>query len=210
MIKFPRFLIYLCVLLVSNGVVEAKKGLSLRGGFLRDTPRQDVFEDMESGVGYIAGIGYEFFEFAGADLGVMHSTHEFRLGVRGNAVVNDKAEKTALFIRARFLPLKTAQNEIELGAGPAFYSITGNTETAVLPFPGEEGFSGWGYTIGLDLRHFATDNLAVSFYFSANMVKYNKQTLNTRDVEPPTRLPRGDSYCWGLNLFYRIGNFDKD
>ena len=137
---------------------------------MRDSPRQDVFEDMEPGVGYIAGIGYEFIDRVGFDLGVMHSTHEYRYGLRGNAIVNDEAEKTAIAIRARFMPLKKENYEIEIGGGPAFYSITGNIEAAGNLPPLEEGFSGWGYTAGIDLRHFATENLAFSFNFAMNFV----------------------------------------
>lgn len=208
--RFIAFCISFYLLFVSIEIAIAEKGLSIRGGFLRDSPQQEVFDDMEAGVGYIASLGYEVFEKVGVDLGVMHSTHEFRLGLRGNAIVNEKAEKTAIFVRGRFLPLKTERYEIELGAGPAFYSITGNTEAPEFLFPGEEGFSGWGYTAGLDLKHFATENLAITFYISANIVKYNDQTFNSGPVKPPTRLPRGDSISWGLTLFYRIVNIKLD
>lgn len=205
MIRFPIFCISFWLLIVSNELANAEKGLSIRGGFLLDTPKQEVFEDMESGVGYVGSIGYEFIEKVGFDLGVMHSTHEFRVGLRGPAIMKDKAEKTAIFIRGRFLPLKTELYEIELGAGPAFYSISGNTEAAEFIYPGEEGFSGWGYTVGLDLKHFTSRSLAITIYLSANIVKYSDQSFNSRDVEPPTRLPRGNSFSWGLTLFYRIG-----
>ncbi len=210
MVKFFTFFISFCVLFVSIEIANAEKGLSIRGGFLRDTPRQEVFDDMEAGVGYIASMGYEVFERFGADLGVMHSTHEYRLGLRGRAVMNDKAEKTAIFVRGRYLPLKTEQYEIELGAGPAFYSISGNVEPEDFGIPGEMGFNGWGYTAGLDLKHFATKNLAVTFYISANIVKYSKQTFNTINIAEPSRLPRGDSISWGLTLFYRIGKVSLD
>lgn len=206
--KSLSFLITICLLIVSTDMALAEKGLSIRGGLLRDSPRQETFKDMEPGVGYVAGIGYEFIDRAGLDLSVMHSTHEYRYGLRGRAVVTDKADKTAICIKARFLPLKTPQYEIEISAGPAFYSISGNIDSTEFTIPGLEGFSGWGYTGGLDLRHFATENLAITFYLSANFVKYNKQSFNSRTVEPPTRLPHGDSFCWGLTLFYRIGKFD--
>jgi hypothetical protein len=206
--KSLSFFITVCLLIVSTDMAVAEKGLSIRGGLLRDSPRQETFEDMEPGVGYVAGIGYEFIERAGFGLSVMHSTHEYRYGLRGRAVVTDKADKTAICIRARFLPLKTEQYEIEIGAGPAFYSISGNIDSTQFSIPGLEGFSGWGYTAGLDLRHFVTENLAITLYLATNIVKYNKQSFNSRPVEPPTRLPRGNSFCWGLTLFYRIGKFD--
>ena len=210
MVRFFTFCISFFLLFVSIEIAYAKKGLSIRGGFIRDTPKQDVFDDMEAGIGYIGSLGYEFFESIGADLGVLHSTHEYRLGLRGNAVVNDKADKTAIFIRGRFLPLKTEKYEIELDAGPAFYSITGNVEPEDFGIPGEMGFNGWGYTAGLDLKHFATENLAITLYFSANIVKYSKQTFNTNTIAEPSRLPRGDSFSWGLTLFYRIGKINLD
>lgn len=175
---------------------------------MHDTPKHEVFDDIESGVGYIGSIGYDIFERFGADLGVMHSTHEFRSGLRGNAVINDEADKTAIFIRLRVLPLKTTQNEIQIGAGPAFYSTSGRIVIPEYNLPGEEGFNGWGYTVGLDLKHFATENLAVTLYLSANIVKYNKQTFNTIELISPSRLPRGDSISWGLTIFYRIGKIN--
>lgn len=210
MVSFFGFCLSFCLLFVSIKVANAEKGLSIRGGFLSDSPRQEVFDDMEAGVGYIGSMGYEIIEKFGADLGVMHSTHEYRLGLRGPAVVNDKAEKTAIFVRGRYLPLKTEKYEIELGAGPAFYSISGNVEPEDFGIPGEMGFNGWGYTAGLDLKHFATKNLAVTFYISANIVKYSKQSFNTSTIAEPTRLPRGDSISWGLTLFYRIGKINLD
>ncbi len=177
---------------------------------MHDTPKQEVFEDMEAGIGYVAGIGYEFIEKVGFDLGVMHSTHEYRLGMRGQAIMKDKADKTAIFIRGRFLPMKTKQYEIELGAGPAYYSIAGNVEAEDDGISGEMGFYGWGYTAALELKHFASKNLAVTFYISTNIVKYGKQTFNTLTVAEPTRLPRGNSISWGLTLFYRIGKISLD
>ncbi|UCC78930.1 MAG: hypothetical protein JSW64_11695 [Candidatus Zixiibacteriota bacterium] len=195
---------------MSNELASAEKGLSIRGGFLHDTPKQEVFEDMESGIGYVASIGYEFIEKVGFDLGVIHSTHEYRLGLRGSAIMKDKADKTAIFLKGRFLPLKTEQYEIELGAGPAFFSISGNTEAEEFIIPGEEGFSGWGYTASLDLKHFASRSLAITLYLSTNIIKYSNQTFNSRSVEPPTRLPRGNSFSWGLTLFYRIGKISLD
>jgi len=179
--------------------------LSIRGGILHDTPKQETFDDIEAGMGYVASIGYDVFERFGADLGVMHSTHEFRVGLRGRAVMKDKAEKTAIFFRGRCLPLKTSRYEIQFGAGPAFYSITGDVEPGDSGLPGEKGYSGWGFTAGLDLKHFATENLAVTFYLSANIVEYSKETYNSATVTVPTDLPRGDSISWGLTLFYRIG-----
>jgi len=191
--------------LVSINMAEAQKGLSIRGGLLHDTPQQEVFVDIEPGVGYIADIGYDFFERIGAELGVMHSTHEFRAGLRGPAVVTNKAEKTAIFIKGRFLPLKTGKYEIQLGIGPAFYSIAGDIEAEEGGIPGELGFTGWGYIAALDLKHYVTENLAVTFYLSANIVKYSKQTFNSLNISNPSRLPRGNSFSWGLTLFYRIG-----
>jgi hypothetical protein len=203
--KFWIFCISFCLLFVSIKTAEANKGLSIRGGLLHDTPKQETFDDIEAGVGYIASIGYDFFERIGADLGVMHSTHEFRVGLRGRAVVNDKAEKTAIFLRGRYLPLKTSRYEIQIGAGPAYYSIAGDVEPEDLGLPGEKGYNGWGFTAGLDLKHFATDNLAITFYLSANIVRYDKETYNSATIAAPTDLPRGDSISWGLTLFYRIG-----
>jgi hypothetical protein len=193
---------------VSTKVVNAEKGLTIRGGLLDDFPQHEVYDDIKSGIGYIGSIGYDVFEKFGADLGVMHSTHEYRAGLRGSAVVVDKADKTAIFFRLRYLPLKSSQYEIEVGAGPAYYSTSADIEVEELALPGEEGFSGWGYTLGVDLKHFATDNLAITLYLSANIVKYSKQTFNTIELLSPSRLPRGDSFSWGLTIFYRIGKIN--
>jgi len=209
--KFTILRITLGLLFVSIGIAKAEKGLSIRGGILSDTPKYEVYDDMETGIGYIGSIGYDFFERIGADLGVMHSTHEFRAGLRGNAVMVDKADKSAIFLRMRFLPLKTKQNEIQVGIGPAFYNTAANIVDENTSFPYEEGFHGWGYTAGVDLKPFATENLAITLYLSANIVKYSKQTINGLENPEPTRpLPRGNSFSWGLTIFYRIGKFKLD
>jgi hypothetical protein len=206
--KIVIIYVTLGLLIVSIGTANAEKGLTIRGGLLHDTPKYEVFDDMEAGVGYIGSIGYDLFEKFGADLGVMHSTHEYRVGLRGSAVIVDKADKTAIFFRLRYLPLKSSQYEIEVGAGPAYYSTSADIEIEELALPVEEGFDGWGYTLGVDLKHFATDNLAITLYLSANIVKYSKQTVNTIELLSPSRLPRGDSFSWGLTIFYRIGKIN--
>jgi hypothetical protein len=206
MSNFRVIFITFLLLIVSINRGHAQKGLTIRGGFLHDSPGTEVFEDMKPGVGYIGSLGYDIFNKLGGDLGVMHSTHEFRAGLVGYSVLSDKAEKTAIFIRARYSPLVTEKYQIQLGAGPAFYSIAGDVAIPGIGLPYEEGFSGWGYTAGVDLMHFATENLAITFYLSANIVKFNKQTFNSSTLREPTRLPRGDSISWGLTLFYKIGN----
>lgn len=204
--NFRVIFITSALILVSINTGYARKGLTIRGGLLHDSPRTNVFEDIDPGMGYIGSLGYDIYWRFGADLGVMHSTHEFRAGLRGNAVLIDNAEKTSFFIRGRFSPLKMEKYEIQIGAGPTYYGITGDMITSYgLPY--EEGYSGWGYTAGVDFMHFATENLAITVYLAANIVKFSKQTLNSSTVKPPTRLPRGDSFSWGLTLYYRIGKF---
>jgi len=206
--KITILRITLGLLFVSIGIANAEKGLSIRGGILSDTPKYEVYDDMETGIGYIGSIGYDFFDRIGADMGVMHSTHEYRAGLRGYAVLVDKADKTAIFFRMRFLPLKTRLNEIQVGIGPAFYSTAADIVIEGIGLPVEEGFNGWGYTAGIDLKHFATENLAITLYLSANIVKYSKQTINSLETSNPSRLPRGNSFSWGLTVFYRIGKIN--
>jgi hypothetical protein len=67
--KFTIFRITLGLFFVSIGIARAEKGLSIRGGILSDTPKYEVYDDMETGIGYIGSIGYDFFERIGADMG---------------------------------------------------------------------------------------------------------------------------------------------
>ena len=208
--KIPAIILLTSILLcVSINIGYAQKGLTIRGGLLHDSPGTEVFDKIDDGMGYIGSLGYDLIAGFGADVGVMHSTHEFRAGVRGYSVLSSNAEKTAFFMRACYTPWKSEKIEIRAGAGPAFYTISADMEDT-LGFPYEAGFSGWGYTAGADFMHFVTENLAITLYLSANFVKFNKQTFNSSTLEVPDRLPRGDSFSWGLTLFYRIGKLKFD
>ncbi len=184
----------------------ADNGFSIRGGILHDTPSDKPYKDLTSGFGYIGSLGYDFIDAAGFEVGVMHSTHDFYLGVISNVVIEDKAEKTTFFIKGRVVPWKYKKTELALGAGPAFFDISGKRLYG--PSSGQrfdEGFSGWGYLLNLDLRTYLGDHLAGTFYLSANFIGYSKYSILNLDTAYNGKLPGGDSISWGLTLFYRIG-----
>lgn len=192
----------------SADISFGKTGFIIRGGLLSDSPSNEVFQDMQPGIGYVAGFGYDFFPGIGLDIGVLNSTHEYRIGVTGNAVRNNNAEKTSFFIRAHYSPLKSGDYEILLGAGPSYYSING-----VLRYYYDEvnynnydkSYNGWGFTAGADFMYYATENFAFTFYVMANIVKYSQQSVNPFNPDDRIEVPRGDSMGLGFTLFYRIG-----
>ena len=185
----------------------AQKGFSIRGGLLHDSPSTEVFREMDSGVGYIGSFGFDFFDRAGLELGVLHSTHDYIFNIEAGAVREKEAEKTTLFIKARAIPYRIGKAEIVLGIGPALFDINGfrlyTIGTSTFEF--EDGFSGWGVVTSIDLRYFVSDGLALTFYLSGNFVKYSEFTINTADTPYSGDFPRGDSVCWGLTVFHRIG-----
>jgi hypothetical protein len=202
------FLAALSIAVYSADISYGKTGFFIRGGLLNDSPRKEVFQDMESGIGYMAGLGYDFFPRIGLDIGVLNSTHEYRVGVSGNAVRNDNAEKTSFFIRAHYSPLKSGEYEILLGGGPSYYSINGTLRYYYDEenyYIYDKSYNGWGLTAGVDLMYYATENLAITFFALANFIEYSQQSVNPINPDDRIEVPRGDSMGLGIALFYRIG-----
>ena len=201
----PKIVLTLLFIMVINSPIVAQQGFSIGGGLLYDVPQSEIFDEIEPGFGFIGGLGYDFHDRYGAELGVFHTSHTFRLSTEGSAIREDKSEQNAIFIKGRAIPYRKDKIEVVASAGPAFYSIYANQRSESYITEYEEEFSGIGIITGLDLRYYATDNLAVSLYFIGNFVKYTKKTQNSLTVENPGGLPRGDSIGWGLSIFYRIG-----
>ncbi len=173
-----------------------------------DSPIDKPFRNMESGVGYIGSIGYDFFDRAGLEIGVLHSTHTYDIGTLGNAIYQDQAEKNNVFLRVQAIAFKYRRFELAAGAGIGFYDITGN-----ILLPGDssindafsEGFSGWGYMLNIDFRYYITEDLAVTFYMSGNFVGYSIPNLARDSQSFSSGKPGGNSISPGITFFYRVG-----
>jgi hypothetical protein len=170
-------------------------------------PKEEIYTNMEAGVGYIGTIGFDFHERFGLEAGVLHSTHGYEFAVEAGAIREQEAEKNAIMIKVRGTALKMGRADIVVAVGPAHFDISGvrrfvnGSDYVDL----EENFSGWGLTANLDLRYHVTEGLAVTLYFSGNFIKYGEYSLNSRDTDYQAELPRGDSFAWGITIFHRIG-----
>lgn len=203
-ICFPALL--LCYV-VDNAF--AQPGFSIQAGLLYDKPRQEAFQKMEAGIGYVGNFGFDFYERAGIELGVMHSTHSYIFMIEQGAVRERDAESNTIFFKARAIPLRIGKTDVVFAAGPAFFDISGPRRIVDSSsgniYEMEAGYSGWGGVANLDLRFSVTKGLALTLYLSANYVRYNKYSINSLDTGYPGGLPRGDSLSWGLTVFHRIG-----
>ena len=185
----------------------SQKGFSIRGGLLHDSPSSEIFPEMESGIGYIGSFGFDFYERAGVEFGILHSTHDYIFNIEAGAIREREAERNTVFLKARGIPYRLGKADLVLGFGPALFSITGSRlhTIEIGTFEFEDGYSGWGVVTSVDLRYYVSEGLSLTFYLSGNFVKYGKYTINTADAVYPGDLPRGDSVCWGLTVFHRIG-----
>lgn len=192
---------------LANSGALGQNGFSIRGGLLYDKPQEKVYEDMESGIGYIGSIGYDIIDRLGLELGVLHSTHDYRFAIEGNSVLEEEAEKNTIFFKFRGIPWKIKKAEIVLAAGPALFDIAGVRRfEQIRILDVEEDFSGWGVVVSLDFRYHVSGGLALTFYLSGNFVNYDKYTQFRREATFPEKLPGGDSISWGITIFHRIGN----
>lgn len=198
------FLLFLGVVAQS---AFGQSGLSIRGGLLYDRPVDKVYSEMEPGIGYVGSIGFDFIDRLGLEIGVMHSTHDYDYALRGNAVLEEEAEKNTVFFKARAIPWKIEKAELVIAAGPALFDISGLRRSANDPMIDvEENFSGWGIVAGLDFRYHVSPGLGLALYLSGNFVNYDEYRQFGSGVSYPATLPRrGDSFSLGLTIFHRIG-----
>ena len=185
----------------------AQSGFSIRGGLLYDRPIDEIYSEMEPGIGYVGSFGYDFIDRLGLEIGVMHSTHDYDFARVGNAILEEKAERNAIFFKVRAIPWKIEKAELVIAAGPALFDISGLRRSEKGPIIDvEEDFSGWGLVAGFDFRYHVSPGLAVTFYLSGNFVNYDKYSQFRREVNYPGYLPSGgNSVTWGLTIFHRIG-----
>jgi hypothetical protein len=162
---------------------------------------------MEPGIGYVGSLGYDFIDRLGLEIGVMHSTHDYDFAIEANAVLEEEAEKNAIFFKMRAIPWKIHKAELVIAAGPALFDISGlrRLENG-MTIDVEEGFSGWGLAANLDFRYLVTPGLAVTLFLAGNFVNYDEYSRFRREVSYPGYLPDGgDSVSWGVTIFHRIG-----
>jgi hypothetical protein len=193
--------------LFSPSFVLAEKGFSIEGGLMYDRPIAKAdrrpYTNLQGGLGYTANLGYDFFDRGGVELGVMYSTHAYDFDVVGSAIKEDDASKTTIFFKLRGILYKGERFEIITAAGVGFFDITGKRiiqENIV-----DEDFSGPGFTGNIDFRYYASPGLAITFYFGANLVDYNRYELFNSKSTYPGKMPSGNSLNWGLTFFHRIG-----
>jgi hypothetical protein len=185
----------------------AEKGFTIEGGLLYDQPggggHNRPFPAMKGGFGYTANFGYNFTNQEGFELGVMHTMHNYELGVRTNAAIEDNADKTTFFLKARVSPLKRGNFEIVTAAGIGFFDIAG--KQIIQEQDTDNDFSGLGFTGNFDFRYYITSGLAVSIYLGANFVDYNRYEIFGYKKDYGMKMPGGNSINWGLTLFHHIG-----
>jgi len=200
-------IIIVLLLLAAPAAAEERVGFSIRGGLLQDAPRQKTYPDMKTGIGYIGSFGFDFYSWFGLEIGVLHSRHDYTFAEQNNAYLQNEAEKNAFYIKARFVPYRYKSFEVSLSGGPAHFDISGFQPIVLnnYVYSLDEGFSGWGGNVGTDLRFYASEGLAITFYFGVNFVRYHKYSINSADAVYSGTFPRGDSICWGLTIFHRIG-----
>jgi hypothetical protein len=191
----------------------AQKGFSIEGGLLYDLPagpHNRPYPQMKGGVGFTANFGYDFFERAGILMGVLHSSHVYQLGIRNGVILEQSADRTTFFLKARALPLKRDKFEIVVAAGIGFFDITGSrvlqpNEVSDEFFGFEDDFSGLGFIGNFDFRYYITKGLAVSIYLGGDVVNYSRYELLGIRTNYGRKLPGGDSFNWGLTLYHHIG-----
>ena len=191
-------------------MAHAQRGFSIEAGLLYDHPNNNThdrpFPEMQPGYGYIANLGYDIIDRIGLEIGVMHTTHDYNLFKLGDEILEDNAEKTTFFIKARGIPWKKGKFEVVTALGAGFFDISGNSIRKSYSLKISEDFSGWGAIANLNLRYHVTGGLAATFYLGANFVDYNKYTLFGYPYRYVGKMPGGDSINWGITIFHRIGN----
>lgn len=205
-----RFLIILCLIpcvLFGMYVVScAGQGFSIEGGLLYDKPLGDSnkpYKDMEGGFGYIANFAYDFFERGGLELGVMHSSHSYTLAVVNNAISQANASKSAFYLKARAYLLQKGKSEVLFGIGGGFSDISGSFIVGDYEFSND--YSGPCLITSLDYRYNISPGLALSAYLGFNLVDYNRYEILGSKQNYPGSMPNGNSLCWGITVFHRIG-----
>jgi RNase P/RNase MRP subunit p29 len=201
------FLAFLGLSILSSSSL-AKKGFSIEGGLIFDRPARTShdrpYANMKGGLGFIGNVGYDLFERGGLEIGAMHSSHHYELGIRSGVVLEETATKTAFFVKARAIPLQKGKFEIATAAGIGYFDISGKRLDSIGNAL-DEYFSGIGFTGNIDTRYHITDALAASFYLGLNLVNYSRYEIFGYKADFGRPLPGGDSINWGLTLYHHIG-----
>ena len=191
--------------LVPNAMAE--KGFSIEGGLIYDRPIDDdderAFSHLRPGFGYVANLGYDLFDNLGFELGVMHSRHDYDFSSSGGGILEEVAGRTAFFLKLRGIPLRISNSELVLAAGPAYFDISG--KMLVQDNDASAGFSGWGFVSNAGYRYHLNEGLAVGLFLGINLVRYDGFDLLGYNTGYQGALPKGNSICWGLTIFHRIG-----
>ena len=186
---------------------QAEKGFSIEAGLLYDRPQGGgqtrPYNGLEPGFGYTANLAYDFFERGGLEIGVMRTSHPYVLTIQGGSVIEFDAEKTTFFLRARVCPYRVGKVEIITAAGGGLFDIEGShiIEGNLI----DDDFSGLGILVNLSVRYHITEGLTLTGYFGANFVDYNRYEIFGYRTDYDGKMPGGDSLCWGLTIFHRIG-----
>ena len=196
-----------CVVFMAYAEAFSQKGFSIELGLLYDKPQGSSnsrpYAGMEPGFGYTANLAYDFFDWGGLELGVMHTSHTYRLAVIGGSVNEDDADKTTFFIRARVCPYKRGKIEVITSGGFGLFDIEG--KHYIQPNLIDDDFSGPGYLVNFSLRYHITEGLTLAGFFGANFVDYNRYEMFGYKADYSGDMPSGDSICWGITIFHRIG-----
>jgi hypothetical protein len=193
-------------LLIFNSGSKARKGFTIEGGLIYDHPASHSrpYTNMKGGFGFTGNLGFDFLDWAGFELGVIHSSHKYELGVHSGAVLEESADKTTFFLKARAIPFRRGKFEFIAAAGVGFFDLAGKR----LDIAGDqfdEDFSGLGFTGNFDFRYNITDGLAASLYLGSNFINYSRYEILGYKADFGRKLPSGNSINWGLTLYHYIG-----
>ena len=187
-------------------ISSAERGFSIEGGLLYDNPlngSHKPYKDMDGGFGYTGNIAYDFFNWGGIELGVIHSSHNYTLAIVNNAIREANASKTLFYLKARGYLLRRGKSEIILGLGGGFADISGYS--VLEQYEISDDFSGSGFISTLDYRYNISPGLALSAYLGLNLADYTRYELMGSKTDYPGKMPDGNSLIWGITVFHRIG-----
>jgi hypothetical protein len=205
-VYFLTLILIGCSIICSGAI--ARTGFSIEGGLLYDRPASGAhdrpYANMKSGIGFTINLGYDIWDRVGLELGAMHTAHEYELGIRaGGAIIEENADKTTFFLKARAIPFRYKKFETVIAAGAGFFDISGKRLRGGSEV--DEDFSGPGFTGNLDFRYNVSEGLAISLYLGANFVNYKRYEIFGYKSNFEGGMPGGDSINWGLTIYHSIG-----
>lgn len=170
-----------------------------------DNPVDKPLPGLTDGYGYGFSLSFLPFKTAGLSFGVNSTLHELDAGVRAGSIVHVNSRRVVIYFQGhyRFLTIKTTEFESYLGA--SYNSINGGDSTGsyleLQLDPEELGYSGWGWEIGLGLKHPIQSGYFIIFNIKYNFLRYS--TRQFLEWEYKSRR-KNESLMVNLGVLYRV------